>query len=124
MDWYYYTTYHDCGKPFCQTIDSEGKVHFPNHALKSAEIWKNLGGSDLQCTLMAQDMDIHKLKAIGIPEFVSRPHATTLLIAGLAEIHSNAKMFGGIESTSFKIKYKQIDRRGASICKLLFATKA
>jgi hypothetical protein len=43
----------------------------------------------------------------------------TLLIASLAEIHSNAEMFGGIESTSFKIKWKNIDRRGKQVFKYL-----
>jgi hypothetical protein len=28
-------------------------------------------------------------------------------------------MFGGIESTSFKIKYKQLDKRGNQVLKLL-----
>ena len=46
--------------------------------------------------------------------------ACTLLLAALAEIHSNAKMFGGIDSTSFKMKWKQLDRRGKQICKKLF----
>ena len=61
------------------------------------------------------DMDIHLLKAVGVEEFASRPEAATLLLTGLAEVHSNAAMFGGISSTSFKIKWKQIDRRGKAI---------
>ena len=43
----------------------------------------------------------------------------SLLITGLSEIHANANMFGGIESTSFKIKYKQINSRGKQILKHL-----
>lgn len=43
--------------------------------------------------------------------------AVTLLIAALSEVHSNAKMFGGIESTSFKMKWKTIEKRGKQICK-------
>lgn len=42
------------------------------------------------------------------------------LIAGLAEVHSNAKMFGGMDSTSFKIKWNQINKRGKVICQKLF----
>jgi hypothetical protein len=34
-------------------------------------------------------------------------------------ITSNASMFGGIESTSFKIKYKQLDKRGNQVLKLI-----
>lgn len=121
LDMYYYLTYHDCGKPFCKIVDTEDKVHFPDHAKMSAKIWKDIGGSDLQCRLMSMDMDIHTLKSNGISEFSSRSEAPALLLAGLAEIHSNASMFGGVESTSFKIKFKQIDRRGNVICKILFA---
>jgi hypothetical protein len=43
----------------------------------------------------------------------------TLLVTSLCELHSNASMFGGIESTSFKIKYKQLDKRGNQVLKLL-----
>lgn len=119
-DLYYYLTYHDCGKPLCKILDTNGKAHFPNHSATSAQVWEDLGGTKLQCDLMRMDMDIHQLRAEEVPEFASRPEAATLLLAGLAEIHSNAAMFGGIESTSFKIKFKQIDKRGAAICKLLF----
>ena len=27
-----YNIYHDCGKPFCITVDEFNKQHFPNHA--------------------------------------------------------------------------------------------
>lgn len=46
------------------------------------------------------------------------PLAITLLITGLSEIHSNAKMFGGTDSTSFKIKLKSITQRGKQIFKI------
>jgi hypothetical protein len=42
----------------------------------------------------------------------------TLLVAALAEIHSNAQLFGGIESVSFKSKWKNWDRRGKQIMKI------
>lgn len=45
----------------------------------------------------------------------------SLLLTALAEIHANAEMFGGIESQSFKSKYKQLDRRGNKLCKKLFS---
>lgn len=61
-------------------------------------------------------MDVHLLKAVDIPEFKARPQAIALLLTGLAEIHANASMFGGLESTSFKIKWKHLDKRGRQIC--------
>jgi hypothetical protein len=65
------------------------------------------------------DMDVHLMKAADITEFIKRPEAITLLITALCEIHSNCAMFGGIESTSFKIKWKHIDKRGRAIFKTL-----
>ncbi len=110
-----YTVYHDVGKPFCRMVDEDGKQHFPNHADISSRIWLEYGGSSQIGELIKMDMDIHTIKAIQIPEFASRPEAISLLLTGLAEIHSNAKMFGGIGSTSFKIKFSQIDKRGNAI---------
>ena len=42
------------------------------------------------------------------------------MITALAELHSNAAMFGGIESTSFKIKFKKLEKLGGKICNSLF----
>jgi len=122
-----YAIYHDCGKPYCLTIDSEGRRHFPDHAQKSYETWmqaqheaqdqaqhKQIG------QLILHDMDIHTIKAEQLEEFARKPEAISLLLTGLAEIHSNAEQIGSIDSTSFKIKWKQIDKRGRAICKLLF----
>ena len=68
---------------------------------------------------MGMDMDIHLLKGDGVPEFAIRPEAATLLLTGLAEVHANAAMFGGIESTSFKMKFKHLKRRGNAISRHL-----
>jgi hypothetical protein len=121
--WYDYTLYHDCGKPRCLTIDENGKRHFPNHAKISADLYRAANGDEEAAKLIEMDMDIHLLKTEGIEEFASRPEAITLLIAGLAEIHSNAIMFGGIESTSFKIKWKHLDKKGQKICDIIFKDK-
>jgi hypothetical protein len=115
-----YTTYHDCGKPYCRLVDENGKPHFPNHAEVSYSTWLNVGGNTQAAQLMKMDMMIHTIKAADIDDFIKHPEAATLLLAGLAEIHSNAKMFGGIDSTSFKIKWNQINKRGKAICQKLF----
>jgi hypothetical protein len=110
-----YCLFHDCGKPFCRTLDENGKQHFPNHAQTSYEKWIEAGGDEATGQYILMDMDIHLLKGDGIQAFAARPQAFILLLTGLAEIHSNATMFGGIDSTSFKIKWKHINQRGKQI---------
>lgn len=114
-----YALYHDCGKHYCLTIDSEGKKHFPNHAEVSYHTYLEHFNNQQVADLIKMDMDIHLLKSEQIEEFTKRPEAITLLITGLAEIHSNAAMFGGIQSTNFKIKWKHIEKRGRQIITLL-----
>jgi len=114
-----YTEYHDCGKWASLEVDSDGKRHFPNHAEKSYEIFNQVFKNKIAADLVKHDMDIHILKADGVEDFCKNPLAITLLITGLAEIHSNAAMFGGIDSTSFKIKLKSITQRGKQILNLL-----
>lgn len=65
------------------------------------------------------DMDAHLLKADGLAEFASRPQAIPLLLTALAEIHANAAMFGGLDSTSFKIKWKHLNKRGRQVLELI-----
>lgn len=107
-----YTIFHDIGKAFCLQVDSDGKRHFPDHANVSYQIFKQTFNNDIAADLIKHDMDIHLLKANGVDEFVKNPHAITLLLTGLAEVHSNAEMFGGNSSVSFKIKHKSITQRG------------
>jgi len=114
-----YQIYHDCGKPYCIEIDSDGRRHFPDHANKSYEIWTQTGGNKQVGELIRMDMDIHLLKDVGVLEFSAKTESITLLMTGLCEVHANADMFGGIESTSFKIKMKQISKRGKAILKQL-----
>jgi hypothetical protein len=115
-----YAFWHDCGKPFCKIVDSEGKTHFPGHAKESAKIFRELYPEwEQSARLIEQDMDIHTLPAEEIEEFAKRPEAVALLLSGLAAIHSNAEMFGGLMSDSFKAKWKHLDRRGKAICKAI-----
>jgi hypothetical protein len=110
-----YQIFHDCGKPYCIEFDSEGKNHFPNHSQVSSDIWRDISGNDIEADLMLHDMDIHLLRGSDIEIFCHLPYALTLLITGLCEVHSNASMFGGIDSTSFKIKWKNINKFGKRI---------
>ena len=110
-----YTIHHDCGKPFCITIDDDGKRHFPNHAEVSYQIFTQVFDDPIAAELIRCDMDIHLLKSNGVSDFCRNPYALTLLITGLSEIHSNANIFGGTNSTSFKIKHKSITQRGKQI---------
>lgn len=114
-----YQIFHDCGKPFCLTIDDDGKKHFPDHAAVSHEIWSKFSNNKTEKKLILHDMDIHILRGKDIDDFCSLSIAPTLLITGLCELHSNASMFGGIESTSFKIKFKNIKKFGNRITKQL-----
>jgi hypothetical protein len=120
-----YALYHDCGKPFCRQVDENGKAHFPNHAKVSERIWHSVGGNDTVGLLIANDMVIHTATAEEIGQKLlnewSCKDAVTLLLASLAELHSNARMFGGVDSTSFKIKWKVVEKRGRQVCKHLFS---
>jgi len=112
-----YTIFHDCGKPNCRIIDKEGKHHFPNHAQISSFVWMSLFEDEMEIAdLIARDMEIHTMSADNVPKFCRDPKTARMLtVVGLAELHSNAGMFGGIESTSFKIKYKQWNRRAKQV---------
>lgn len=119
-----YLLYHDCGKPLSRTVDEHGKVHYPEHAHKSQQLWTQLSShlspeqrdkNSIIARLMGMDMDIHTLKSDGVQEFAKRPEAMTLLLAGLAEVHANAGMFGGFDSVSFKIKVKHMEKRGRQV---------
>jgi hypothetical protein len=55
------------------------------------------------------------LKSSDVEEFCKNQWCITSLIVGLAEIHSNCQMFGGTESTSFKIKKKSLFKNGNKI---------
>ena len=118
-----YQIYHDCGKPLCVTIDELGKQHFPNHAEASKQRWTECTVGDPRNVqvgeLIGMDMDIHLLNSESLTEFSKRKEAISLMMTGLCEVHSNAAMFGGIESTSFKIKFKHIEKRGRQIIALM-----
>jgi len=114
-----YNELHDCGKPYCLEVDSDGKRHFPNHAEVSKRVYLNLpGANSIVGNLIGLDMIFHTFTAEEITALnLSKRDSYTLLVTALSEIHSNAEMFGGIESVSFKQKWKKLDRRGNMIMK-------
>ncbi len=118
-----YQVYHDCGKPLCRTVDPGGRQHFPDHAAVSAQRWSECSDGSPEARqirdLIAMDMDVHTLKADAVTEFAKRPQALTLLLTGLCELHSNSQMFGGTDSTGFKIKFKSINKFGFRIVSFL-----
>lgn len=116
-----YTIHHDCGKPSVLTIDEDGRRHFPGHAAASERVWREIGGDPEVGMLIGMDMDAHVIKDADVAEFAARRQACTLLLVALSEIHANAGMFGGIESTSFKMKWKQLDRRGKAVMRIIAA---
>lgn len=119
-----YALFHDVGKPFCRVVDEDGKVHFPDHAEVSRQVYLAATGDITVSNLIGHDMVIHTASSDEIDRYCreewSVQDAMTLLLAALSEVHSNAKLFGGIDSQSFKSKFTKIDRRGKQICKLYF----
>lgn len=116
-----YHVFHDCGKPTCRTVGDDGRQHFPDHASASRNAWLDAGGSAEVGDLIGMDMDVHLLKDEGVAAFSLRPEAGALILTALSEIHANASMFGGIGSTSFKMKWKQVDKRGRATLKAMTA---
>lgn len=119
----HYNIFHDIGKPYCRVVDENGKHHFPNHAQKSKETWDQLFPERTTISnLIAHDMDFHTLKFEEILEQnLSLQDICTLMITALAELHSNANMFDGIESDSFKIKFKKLEKLGKKVCDKYFS---
>lgn len=107
-----YMIYHDCGKPFCRIVDHDGKHHFPNHAQISKQTWLQFSNNALIAELIEKDMDMHIMTNEKMCTFIHDKLAPSLIISALCELHSNCHMFGGIESTSFKIKWKRLNKFG------------
>lgn len=115
-----YNIWHDLGKAFC-IQEIEGKRHFPNHDKISEEKFKEFfPGNDYIAELIGLDMIMHTEKFEQIMER-NLPIKTLciLYITALAEINSNALMFGGHQSESFKIKLKRLDKTGKKLLALL-----
>lgn len=111
----------NCGKPQALVMGVDGVRRFPDHAAVSRRVWIEAGGDEAIGDLIGMDMDMHLLKDEGVAEFSQRPQARVLVLTALSEVHANASMFGGLESTSFKIKRKHVDKRGRAILKAIRA---
>jgi hypothetical protein len=123
----FYTIYHDISKPYVRQVDEAGKVHFPDHARQSSNIVLAICPmEELAADLIGYDMVLHTASSELLNQYFQEwtvEDASTLLIAAIAEIHSNAKLFGGLDSQSFKIKARQLDRRGKQLCKYFFSNR-
>ena len=121
-----YAIYHDCGKPRCREVDSDGRVHFPDHAEVSYRAWLEVS-SDLDVAfLIRNDMKMHTMNSEECAAFLRETDprfSASLLLSALAEVHSNARLFGGVDSTSFKIKAKKLDQRGKQVCAYLIGVE-
>lgn len=118
----HYTLFHDAGKPFSLEIDEMGKKHFPDHANVSADVFKKyIRDDETIIRLIKNDMIMHAKKYDEIISMkLSIKDISTHLIVALAELHANAELFGGIESESFKIKFKRLEKLGKKLCYQLF----
>ena len=114
-----YQTWHDIGKPYCRVVDEEGRQHFPDHAEVSYRTWMEncepTAEDAIVGELIRKDMLAHTVKGEAAQQFLSDPHAPSLLLTALAEIHSNAAHMGRLDSDGFKIKWKQLDKLGKKI---------
>jgi hypothetical protein len=125
---YPYLVFHDIGKPYCRVWDeSNNKFSFPNHAQvshdKFLEISENKNKEQI-AKLILHDMDFHLLKPSSVEDFMkntdlSKEQIITLLYACLSELNSNSRMFGGFDSVSFKIKYKNFEKISKKILDIL-----
>jgi len=115
----HYTLYHDCGKPRCLTLDRDGARHFPDHARVSQETYLAHFDDVTVANLIGWDMVLHTATSKEVDHLLrttwTKKDAFSLILSAFSEVHSNAAMFGGINSTSFKIKWKRINQRAKQI---------
>lgn len=67
--------------------------------------------------LIKNDMLIHRLRSHNFEAFCSTPNIVTHIVVGLAEMNANSVMFGGIDSDSYKMKYKNWNKFSKQIIK-------
>lgn len=100
---------HDIGKPYCIEYDDEGKAHYPNHTELSHKMFIERYGESIYSYLLKHDMTFHTTKgADNMKALWQLEHADHMFASAYAAIMSNAELFGGFESDSFKIKKKHL----------------
>ena len=110
-----YHILHDCGKPYCLTYDNEGRKHFTNHAIHSYNQYCIFSNNNIVSNLILNDMAFHTCKGDTKKSVWHIEHSCSLYLTAWAEILANCIMFGGLESTSFKIKRKHLIKLLGSI---------
>lgn len=104
----HYHINHDMSKPYIVEMDDQGRMHYPNHSIQSAQMYREKFGPGIIPDLIERDMLFHTLRGNELIELWKYEHATHLYITAWAELFANAALFGGIESDSFKIKRKRL----------------
>ena len=109
--------HHNCGKPEVLKTDTGRRMYFPGHVAVSVHTCLAARGSPEAAAIMAIDANL--LKAGVVREFVDRPQADAPFLTALAEVHSKAAIFRGTDSESFKIKAKNLDKRGSQVIRAI-----
>lgn len=81
----------------------------------SARDWLVAGGDPYIGRLIEHDMDMHTMKPADLEGYRHFDLAPALLLTAWAELNANCIMFGGTESTSFKIKAKSLTKLSRAI---------
>lgn len=106
-----YHIYHDCGKHISKCIDENGKVHYPDHAKHSSNLYFEYFDNEMVKDLIFKDMNFHNLKNEELMNWITIENKVTvcsLYLSAWAELLANSELFGGKDCDSFKIKRKKL----------------
>lgn len=104
--------YHDCGKPFVMLRDDEGALHFPEHARRSAQVWRSVGGTEQEAQMMELLSVLHTGKSEEVGALANHAFMPSLLLAAYAHWCAEAKSsYGGLDSERARRKLKGLNLR-------------
>ena len=90
-----YHTLHDCGKPFCLTIDENGKQHFPDHSEVSYNIIRETFADhphiDIVSKFIKNDMVFHSCGMEFIEKYIideDKAFILNLWLTSFAELYA------------------------------------